>query len=87
MIGKNNPLNVRYNPLNHWRGQIGSTRGFCDFSSEYFGVRAAMYLIFRSYKKKGFVSYYQIIHRYAPRWENDTVSYVKYIKTITTLLP
>lgn len=79
MIGKNNPLNVRYNPLNHWRGQTGSTRGFCDFSHEYFGVRAAMYLLFRSYKKKNIVTYAEMIRCYAPPTENETDKYVSFI--------
>lgn len=79
MIGKNNPLNVRYNPLNHWKGQTGNTRGFCDFISQYYGVRAAMYLVFRSYKKKGVVTYSDIIHRFAPSTENNTSAYVSYI--------
>lgn len=79
MIGKNNPLNVRFNPLNHWRGLTGSTRGFCDFSKEYYGVRAAMYLLFRSYKKLNCVTYAQMIERYAPSSENNTSFYISFI--------
>lgn len=79
MIGKNNPLNVRYNPLNKWKGQIGSTKGFCDFESLEFGVRAAAYLILRSYKRKGFKTYAQIIQRFAPPSENKTNLYFNYV--------
>ena len=79
MIGKNNPLNVRFNPLNHWRGQTGSIRGFCDFCEEYYGVRAAMYLLFRSYKKKNCVTYAEMIERYAPSKENNTKAYINFI--------
>ena len=79
MIGKNNPLNVRFNPLNHWRGQTGQTCGFCDFSTEYYGVRAAIYLLFRTYKKKNCVTYGEIINRYAPSTENDTQAYIGFI--------
>lgn len=79
MIGKNNPLNVRFVPLNRWRGQTGATRGFCDFSTEYYGVRAAMYLLFRSYKKSNCVTYAEMIERYAPSFENDTSAYIDFI--------
>ena len=87
MIGKNNPLNVRYNPLNHWRGQNGSTRGFCNFVHEYYGVRAAMYLLFRSYKKKNIVTYAEMIRRYAPDTENDTNKYVNFICDKLSVFP
>lgn len=79
MIGKNNPLNVRYNPLNKWKGQIGSTNGFCDFESQEFGIRAAAYLILRSYKRKGIITYAQIIQRFAPPSENKTNLYINYV--------
>lgn len=87
MIGKNNPLNVRYTLLNRWKGQIGSTKGYCDFSEEYFGVRACLYLIFKSYKKKGAVTYSDIIRRYAPSTENDTSSYLLFIIDKCGVLP
>lgn len=79
MIGKNNPFNIRYNHLNNWKGLCGNTRGFCDFKDEYYGVRAAMYLLMKSYKRKKIETIAQMINRFAPSSENDTVSYYLYV--------
>lgn len=87
MIGNNNPLNIRYNPFNHWKGQIGFTRGFCDFSSLEFGIRTAIYLVKISYAKKGCKTYYEIIRRFAPPTENNTDSYVRFVCDKLSVLP
>lgn len=87
MIGKNNPLNVRFNSLNRWRGLTGQTRGFCDFESEYYGVRAAMYLLIRSYKARNIVTYSEMIKRYAPPTENNTGAYVRFICESMNVFP
>lgn len=79
MIGKNNPFNIRFSKGNHWKGQEGSTKGFCNFSGMDFGVRAAAYLLIRSYRSKGIVTYSKIIERFAPPSENSTVSYVEFV--------
>ena len=80
MIGKNNPLNIRFNKSNYWKGLLGSTRGFCDFSSEFYGIRAAFYLIIRSYRKvRKDVTYHDIIWRYAPPLENNTHRYIEFV--------
>lgn len=79
MIGRNNPLNIRYSPLNKWKGQSGYTRGFCNFRSLEFGIRCAAYLLIVSYRSKGFKMYAQLIQRFAPPSENNTVNYVKYV--------
>lgn len=79
MIGKNNPWNLRYNALNRWKGQTGSTRGFCDFESLEMCCRAVAYLVCRSYRSKGVLTYRDIIERYAPALENDTEHYIDYI--------
>ena len=87
MIGKNNPLNIRYNPLNRWKGQTGQTKGFCDFSSLEFGVRAALYLVKVSYAKKGCKTYQEIIRRFAPPVENNSDSYVHFVCDKLSVLP
>lgn len=87
MIGKNNPLNVRYSPLNRWKGLTGQTKGFCDFVSIYYGLRAAFYLISVSYKKKGILTYKQIIERYAPPTENNSADYVVFICNRCNVFP
>ena len=48
----NNPLNIRFNENNQWRGQTGQNRGFCVFSSEAYGIRAG-YKILTNYIKWG----------------------------------
>lgn len=79
MIGINNPFNIRYNPLNKWKGLTGVTRGFCNFSSVEYCVRAVGILILRTYKKHGVYTVSEIINRYAPPKENDTSKYVEFV--------
>ena len=79
MIGKNNPLNIRYVKANNWRGQTGHTRGFCDFGSVDSCIRAFAILVLRSYKRLGVVTISQIIKRYAPPSENDTFRYINFV--------
>ena len=79
MIGKNNPFNLRYSSGNRWIGQIGCTRGFADFSTLEYGIRAACILIMVSYRKKNVVTIQEIIERFAPSMENDTEAYVRFV--------
>lgn len=75
---RNNPLNIRYSEKNQWLGQIGERHGFCVFSEEKYGWRAAFVLL-KNYHKKGFSSVSKIIHRFAPASENPTSSYVDFV--------
>lgn len=75
---RNNPLNIRYSAKNDWLGQVGERNGFCVFSEEKYGWRAAFVLL-KNYGKKGFRSVNDIIHRFAPASENPTSSYVDYV--------
>lgn len=79
MIGINNPFNIRFAKANNWRGQTGQTRGFCNFDTLEHGVRAAAYLLCRSYRRKGIVIVNDIIRRFAPESENDVASYLRYV--------
>lgn len=79
MINKNNPFNIRYNPLNKWIGLIGNHKGFCEFSDLKFAIRAAARILLVSYRKNGIFSYSQIISRWAPSSENDTEAYLHFI--------
>lgn len=79
MIGKNNPLNIRYSPLNNWLGQTGQTRGFCDFESVAYCLRSVGYLLMVSYQRKGAFTYAQLIGRFAPRSENATDNYIAFV--------
>lgn len=75
---RNNPLNIRYVITNQWLGQTGEHNGFCVFSEEKFGWRAAFVLL-KNYHKKGFRTISQIIHRFAPASENPASSYVQFV--------
>lgn len=79
MIGRNNPLNIKYSPLNAWKGQCGRTRGFCNFRELRFGIRTAAYLLIVSYRRAGCVTYFDLISRFAPRVENPTSNYVRFV--------
>lgn len=79
MIGKNNPFNIRYNSRNKWLGLDGHTRGFCNFTSLKLGVRAAAYIVIRSYSKSGIVTPRSIISRFAPASENDVDAYLSFV--------
>ena len=87
MIGKNNPFNIRSASGNHWIGQCGCTRGFADFESIEFGIRAACILIMVSYRKKNVVTIQEIIERFAPSVENNTEKYVQFVCNILSCFP
>lgn len=78
MIGKNNPMNIRYSSFNNWQGQIGQTKGFCDFKHVDYCIRAA-FKIFMSYRRRGIKSYREIVYCYAPPSENKSESYLRYV--------
>lgn len=83
MIGKNNPFNIRKG--SPWKGCTGSTKGFCDFKSRSYGIRAALYLLLRSYRNKGFDTIERIVYRYAPPSENITTAYIDYVSSATRI--
>lgn len=87
MIGRNNPLNIRYSPFNKWKGQSGQTKGFCNFLRLKFGIRAAAILLIRSYDKEDFKTYEEKIRRFAPPSENPTSNYVSYVCTKCNVFP
>lgn len=74
-ITNKNPLNIRFSPMNDWRGQIGCRKGFCQFDSFYNGCRAAMVLLC-NYIRKGYDTVPEIISRWAPASENNTKAYI-----------
>lgn len=74
----NNPGNIRYNPNNNWKGQIGVNEGFVVFNNPQNGIRA-MTKVLNSYRKKGFTTIAQIITRWAPPHENKTLNYVNFV--------
>lgn len=86
MIGRNNPLNIRFSPLNKWVGQSGQSCGFCNFRSVDYCIRAAVKILI-SYRKRGLDSYSKIISTWAPSTENDTRSYEFYITDKCKVFP
>lgn len=80
-IRLNNPLNVRYSKDNNWLGQIGSYRGFCEFESSDYGLRAAMLLLERYIVVYRLKTADSIVIRFAPTIENNTVSYIRYVQS------
>lgn len=75
-VTNKNPLNIRFSPMNDWRGQTGSRKGFCEFDSFMNGARAAMVLLC-NYVRKGYDTVPEIIARWAPASENNTKSYIR----------
>lgn len=87
MIGRNNPLNIRYSPLNAWMGSRGKTRGFVNFSELKFGVCAAAYLLMVNYKRNKVLTVSDIIHRFAPPVEKYTKMYIDFVCRRSGLYP
>lgn len=81
----NNPLNIRYNPLNRWRGQVGEYKGFCVFENEAYGIRAA-FRILTTYIANGINTIESIVSRWAPPTENNTQRYIDFVVD-ETLIP
>ena len=50
MIGKNNIFNIRKGPR-AWKGETGANKGFVEFESREYGIRAWIVLM-RTYRQK-----------------------------------
>lgn len=83
---KNNPLNIRYSGFNHWQGLEGERKGFCEFSTLSYGIRAAAVLLMRSYRKQGADTLRKIIKRWAPECENPTLQYIDFVHVKTKVM-
>lgn len=75
-IRNNNPLNIRIG--NVWLGEVTNPTDleFEQFVSMEYGLRAAFVLLRRYINHYKLTTVAQIISRWAPRSENDTVKYV-----------
>lgn len=80
-----NPLNIRFNPSNAWKGQLSEYKGFCVFVSESYGFRAA-YRLLTNYIANGVNTIEAIVSRWAPPTENNTEDYIKFVCD-ETLIP
>ena len=77
MIAKNNIFNIRKGPK-AWKGETGANKGFVEFESREYGIRAWIVLM-RTYRQKHRCATVRaIITRFAPPSENNTQAYIKY---------
>lgn len=76
----NNPLNVRKNAANAWKGKVvpGTDPAFEQFITMAYGYRCALYLL-RKYIKQGNNTIRKIINKWAPPSENNTDGYISHV--------
>lgn len=77
-IRNNNPGNIRWG--DDWRGLVPDAqrtdKSFCQFTTPEYGIRA-MIIILRNYqRKRGLKTVTDIINRWAPPVENNTLAYI-----------
>ena len=83
----NNPLNIRKTET-RWQGQIdGDDKDFCTFVSPVYGWRAALIILMRTYRKRGWNTIQEIIAHWAPDNENDTAAYTRNMVRLTGIPP
>lgn len=88
-IRNNNPLNIEYNPANHWVGEIGSDGRFCRFAAPEYGYRAALKTL-RNYRRlHGKSTLRELISRWCPPAErgNNTEQYIDTVSRLTGIAP
>ncbi|MBO4905770.1 MAG: hypothetical protein J5486_01890 [Bacteroidaceae bacterium] len=88
-IRNNNPLNIRRNSVNNWRGLCleQTDRQFCQFDSLTMGYRAAA-VIMRNYDILYSINTVSsIISRWAPASENNTLAYIRRVCALTGFAP
>lgn len=76
---RNNPYNIRYNVANNWQGQTEPSKGFCQFSELRYGVRAGLLIVMNYRNLYNLKTPREIIERWAPSIENDTVAYISFV--------
>lgn len=78
-IRNNNPLNIRIG--NEWQGEVENPKdkSFEQFVSMFFGLRAGFILLRRYLVRYRLTTILDIIGRWAPASENDTLGYAKYV--------
>ena len=76
MIAKNNIYNIRAGA--GWVGMTGVRKGFVEFSTREYAIRAWL-LLMRTYRRRyGCRTVAQIVTRFAPPNENDTANYIAF---------
>ena len=83
----NNPLNIRRTET-RWQGQVdGDDKEFCSFASPVYGWRAALIILMRTYRERGWSTIQEIIAHWAPDNENDTAAYTRNMVRLTGIPP
>lgn len=76
----NNPLNIRANAANVWRGKTTKYGAvFESFDTVISGIRAAIKTLLTYFEKHGLNTVEKIISRWSPDTENDTVGYINFV--------
>lgn len=80
-IRNNNPLNIRHNRADLWRGRASSQTDpdFVQFGAMVYGIRAAYIIMFRCQQKDPAMTVSQLIHHWAPTTENNTKGYLDFV--------
>lgn len=74
-VRNNNPGNLEGATI-PWRGQVGTDGAYCVFDTAEHGLRALAVNLLAYQRLHGLITVRQIITRWAPPAENDTVAYV-----------
>ncbi len=86
-IRNNNLLNIKHNPRNQWVGMIGvDNKGYVKFSDPIYSLRAAFRLL-NTYDTLGVNNLWDILHRFAPPFENPTKQYISFVSQKTGIPP
>lgn len=88
-IRNNNPLNILHNSKNCWQGRVTPQDDpkFVQFSTMYYGMRAAFIIMFRYMQRDPHCTIAQLITQWAPPTENSTQNYINYVCKRTKLKP
>ena len=86
-IRNNNPLNIRVG--NVWLGEVPNPTDneFEQFVSMFYGLRAGFILLRRYIRRYHFTTVPDIISRWAPGSENNTVKYIDTVCQLSGIAP
>jgi hypothetical protein len=96
-IRNNNPLNLRHLTSVTWQGELIGNEGrlpsqkkeqdFCVFKHPKYGIRAAAMQLLTYQRRDRLKTTEQMISKYAPPSENNTVAYINFVTTETGIDP
>ena len=88
-IRNKNPLNLEWGAT--WVGLLPkekrTDKRFCQFESFFYGYRAALILLSRTYRRRGWTTIESIIKHFAPAPENNVDAYIEYVWKLTRIAP